>query len=135
MESLELIEYEEFKNQFVLKAMVKHVCVSHAVYHVFEGTLYLTWIETQAEFRGKGYAFKLLDYLAEKALVQKINIAIIVIDEYTINDFYFNWYVKRIGADDEAVDEVKQKFNTLLSQGDTPSLLFSPKDLIWQLSG
>lgn len=133
-ERVELVEFEEFKNQFVLKALLEQECLAHAVFHIHDDILYLTWIETHDEYRGKGLGFKLLNYLAAKALTQQLSIAIIVIDEYTIRDFYLAWFSSRCNATEEDMPKVREKFQSLLNQGDTPSLMLTREDLKWQIS-
>lgn len=129
MDKIELIEFEEFKNQFIVKAVQGEQRLGHAIYHSFEDTLYLTWIETGEAYQGQGVGSAILDFVATKAFEANLKLAVIVIDEFTLMDFYLKWYAKRVKATPETMPQVEKKFESMIKHGESPSLLLTPQDL------
>ena len=115
MAIFELIEFEEFKNQFIVKAVQGEQRLGHAVYHIFEDTLYLTWIETDEVCQGQGVGSAILDFVAGKAIEKNLKLAVIVIDEFTLIDFYLKWYTKRVKATSETMPAVEKKFQSMIN--------------------
>ncbi|MDI9819012.1 MULTISPECIES: GNAT family N-acetyltransferase [unclassified Legionella] len=94
--------------------------------------LQLKWIETEDQYKNKGIATEVMEHIANQALSKNLNLVIKAVDESTLN-FYYKWFIRRLGNSHIDIEDIKDKFNNLV---DDESLIItlSPDDLTWHLS-
>ena len=110
---------------FQVNAMFQGIITAYANYKIsFDGNIDFFWLETIEIYQGRGIASKLLDYLCTKAIQESNSLIVNVVNEDTLNSFYWKWFSNRLNPEQEYDnDEIKDHFNN--SVADEESMYFS----------
>lgn len=139
----EVISFHEMMDSepiHTLEILFNKTCIGHASYQYKNGdSIVLHWLEINTGLQGKGIGSRCLDYFCQKAMSESKTLIVNAFNEEVLNDFYFQWFRKRVHCDSQNEDEVKNYFNCLIVNEESadfnqvyPVFMLKAEDITWR---